>query len=207
MARITVLVLAAGASSRFVRPGTHKLLAALLGLPVIRWSVMRACEAGVGDVVVVAGAEATRIETAVAGLDVRVVQAVDATDGVSASLRRGVDVVSDQAHAVIVALGDQPMMRPDTYRRVVATWQATGAPIVIPRYPSTTAPSHPTLFDATVFGELRALTGDVGARAVIARDPTRVAAATIDWAAPRDIDTIDDLAMVEAEMQASVDQS
>jgi hypothetical protein len=42
---------------------------------------------------------------------------------------------------------------------------------------------------------------------VIARDPTRVAAATIDWAAPRDIDTIDDLAMVEAEMQASVDQS
>jgi molybdenum cofactor cytidylyltransferase len=206
MARITVLVLAAGASTRFVRPGTHKLLAALVGLPVIRWSVMRACEAGVGDVVVVAGAEASSIEAAVAGLDVPVVQALDATAGMSASLRRGVELVSDQADAVVVSLGDQPTMRPDAYRRVVATWRATSAPIVIPRYPSTMAPSHPTLFDATVFAELRALTGDVGARAVIARDPTRVAAATIDWAAPRDIDTIDDLAMVAAEMQASVDQ-
>ena len=207
MARITVLVLAAGASTRFVRPGVHKLLAALRGSPVIRWSVTRACKAGVGEVVVVAGAETAPIEAAVAGLDVRVAQALDATDGMSASLRRGVELVSDHADAVIVALGDQPTMRSDAYQRVVAVWRATGAPIVVPRYPSTTAPSHPTLFDATVFAELRALTGDVGARAVIARDPTRVAVATIDWAAPRDIDTIDDLALVEAEMQASVNQS
>ena len=207
MARITVLVLAAGASTRFVRPGTHKLLTALLGSPIIRWSVTRACEASVGDVVVVAGTEASRIEAAVAGLDVRVVQALDATDGISASLRCGVELVSDHADAVIVALGDQPTMRADAYQRVVDAWRATGAAIVVPRYPSTTAPSHPTLFHATVFAELRALTGDVGARAVIARDPARVAVATIDWAAPRDIDTIDDLAVVEAEMQASVDQS
>ena len=60
----------------------------------------------------------------------------------------------------------------------------------------------PTLFSAAVYDELLALRGDVGARAVVIRDPSRVAAAALEWPAPRDVDTQDDLAAVIEELSA-----
>ena len=141
------------------------------------------------------------LETALAGLAVRFVPVLGADAGMSASLRAGIGAVHGSTDAVIVSLADQPTMRPESYQRVASTWSGTGAAIVTPRYLSTTSPAHPTLFDARVFDELSELTGDVGARAVIARDPGRVALATMDWSAPRDIDTVSDLAQVEAELR------
>ena len=60
-------------------------------------------------------------------------------------------------------------------------------------YAGSIAPAHPVLFDAALFPELLALDGDVGARAVIARDASRVVEVAIEWPAPRDVDTIEDL--------------
>jgi molybdenum cofactor cytidylyltransferase len=48
------------------------------------------------------------------------------------------------------------------------------------------------LFAASVFAELLELTGDRGARAVIERDPSRLAVVDIDFPMPRDIDTPED---------------
>ena len=48
--------------------------------------------------------------------------------------------------------------------------------------------SRPSLFD-----ELLALRGDVGARSVIARHASVVVEEPMDWLAPRDVDTLEDL--------------
>jgi molybdenum cofactor cytidylyltransferase len=117
-------------------------------------------------------------------------------DGLATTLRRGLLAVRPDTRAVVVGLGDQPFVRPDAYRRVVALWMSTGADIVVPRYSDTDVVSHPVLFARNVFDELSALRGDVGARDVIARDPERVARAMIDWEAPADVDTRDDLARI-----------
>ena len=205
--RIAVIVLAAGRSTRFATANGQKLIAPLAGAPVIRWSVASAVEAEVGEVFVVTGPGSPSLERALDGLAVRTIHAPDAGDGMSASLRRGVQAVQGSVDALIVALGDQPTIRPDAYRRVAATWARTGAAIVTPLYPSTTAPAHPTLFAATVFEELTTLSGDVGARSVIARSPARVATASMDWPAPHDIDTPDDLHRVAAELSRTTDES
>ena len=202
MTRIAVILLAAGRSTRFSPTGAHKLLAPIRGIPVVRLSAQAAVDAGVGDVVVVTGAEATAIVAALGQLPVRAVHADDFASGMSASVRRGVEAIRANVQAVMIALADQPMMRAEYYRTVVATWRTTGAPIVTPMYASSTGPAHPTLFAATVFDELVDVRGDTGARSVIARDPTRVAVLPIDAPVPRDIDTPEDLAEVEAALVA-----
>ena len=202
MLRLAVIVLAAGRSSRFSASGAHKLLARIDETPVVRASVNAAVVAKVGDVLVVTGAESNAVEAAIADLPVRVVHAPDFADGMSASLRCGVAAARDSADAVMIALGDQPTMRPEAYQRVTERWRATGAAIVTPRYADSAAPAHPTLFAATVFEELSALRGDVGARAVVARSPERVAEALLEWPAPRDIDTPEDFAAVMSDVAA-----
>jgi len=51
---------------------------------------------------------------------------------------------------------------------------------------------NPVLFAAAVFPELRALTGDRGARSVVEKDPARVALVSFDLAMPADLDTFED---------------
>ena len=204
MSRIGVIVLAAGQSTRFSGHGSHKLLARLRNVSVVRHSVDAAIESGVGDVLVVTGAEATAVAAALDGLAIRVAYEPRFAEGMATSLRRGVDAFRGSVDAVIVALGDQPAMRAEAYRRVAARWRESGASIVVPHYDGAAMPSHPTLFAATVFDELLALRGDVGARSVIARNAGRVAEAALDWPPPQDIDTAGDIAVVEAEMSRSL---
>jgi molybdenum cofactor cytidylyltransferase len=196
---VSAVVLAAGLSSRFGRPGGSKLIVPVDGTPLVRLSVCAALDARIGDVVVVTGAESARVEHALAGLDVRLVREPAFADGMATSLRRGIGAVAAGTEAVVVALGDQPFVRPEAYRRVVQTWRDTAAPIVVPRYADHPAPAHPVLLSAVVFDELLALRGDVGARQVIARDPARVAVAEMAWDAPMDVDTPGDLARLTEE--------
>jgi molybdenum cofactor cytidylyltransferase len=195
--RVAVIVLAAGRSSRFGAPDAHKLLATVNGTPIVRRSVRVAIDAGVGDVVVVTGFQRARIEAALHGLAVRVAHEPAFGDGMAVSLSRGLRAVQSTADAVLIALGDQPTMRAEAYRRVVTAWRASPGAVVVPRYGGRAAPAHPVLFGAETFSELLALRGDVGARDVIARDPGRVVMVDLEWPAPRDVDTTDDLAELQ----------
>ena len=210
MSRLGVIVLAAGRSTRFHGhggPGQHKLLARVGGSTVVRRSVQAAIDSGVGPVVVVTGAAASEVATALAGLPVRAVHEPAFADGMATSLRRGLEALESTVDAVLIALGDQPGVRAEAYRRLATGWRETRAAIVVPRYADSVAPSHPMLFDASVFGELRALRGDVGARTVISRDATRVMTVPLEWPAARDVDTPDDLTRVAGELAEIPDDS
>jgi CTP:molybdopterin cytidylyltransferase MocA len=54
------------------------------------------------------------------------------------------------------------------------------------------------LLGCVVFDEVRDIAGDVGARALMDRDATRVAFVDVDADAPRDVDTQNDLAALDA---------
>lgn len=191
--RVGVVVLAAGRSTRFGQSGAHKLLAPLAGVPLVRLSVSAAVDADVGQVVVVTGANAEAVEGALAGLPIRVEREPAFANGMAVSLRRGVTALEPDVDALMISLGDQPGMLAEAYRAVVSRWRTSGSSIVVPRYADASGPAHPTLFASEVFSELLALDGDVGARSVVAHDPSRVTEATLEWRAPRDIDTLDDL--------------
>ena len=191
MSRIGVVVLAAGRSTRFAAR-TPKLLTIVDGAPLVRHAVNAALEAGVGEVVVVTGHRSAAVTAALEGLPARIVHEPRSADGMAVSLRRGVAELQS-ADAVMIALGDVPDVLPTAYRRIAARWQATEAAIVVPRYTGPRVPSHPTLFAASLFDDLLALEGDVGARSVIARHTSKVVEEPLAWPAPRDVDTLHDL--------------
>jgi molybdenum cofactor cytidylyltransferase len=185
---IAAIVLAAGASTRM---GRQKLSLPLAdGRPVVRAAVERVLGAGLDDVVVVTGREGETIASALAGLPVRMARNPRYAEGQSTSLRVGIDAMDPGAEAVVIALGDQPLVDPRVIRRLVATFQATHRSVVVPVYRD--GRGNPVLFAAALFGELRAVTGDRGGRDVIVRDPARVAEVAVDGPMPPDIDTPED---------------
>ena len=185
---IVAIVLAAGASTRM---GRQKLLLPMAdGRPLVRVAVEQVLAASIDDTVVVLGREAEAVARTLVGLPVRTVVNPRYAEGQSTSVRAGIDALPAGTEAAVIALGDQPLPDPGVIRRLVAAFRTTRQPIVVPVYRD--GRGNPVLFAATLFAELRAVTGDRGGREVIAQDPGRVAEVALDAAMPADIDTPED---------------
>lgn len=188
---IAGLLLAAGGARRF---GSQKLLAPLDGIPIVR----RAAEtlaAETDALWVVVGSEADAVERALVGLSAHIVVNAAWEHGLASSLAAGIGALGPEIEAMVVGLGDQPLVEGELIRRVVAEWRATARPIVSARYRGVRG--HPVLFDRSVFGEAAGVVGDIGARDLIARDPSRVAFVDFNADPPRDVDTRDDLSALQ----------
>jgi len=189
---IVGLLLAAGGGTRF---GSQKLLARLHGAPIVA-TAARTLAPLVDRLIVVVGSEAQAVSDALAGIDATLVENPRWVAGLSTSLAAGVEAAPKETRAVIVALGDQPGIDPAVVRKVVARWRETRQPIVATRYRGNRG--HPVLLGCSVFSEVGAISGDVGARSLIERDTSRVAFVDVDADAPSDVDTPDDLAALDA---------
>jgi CTP:molybdopterin cytidylyltransferase MocA len=151
------LVLAAGRASRF---GRQKQLALLDGKPLLEHSLRAITAAPVGRVVLVLGSGA---EDVVAGVDLHGAEPITCPrwqEGQAASLACGLAELAD-CEAVVVMLGDQPRISPDAMRRVIAA-RGDGALAVRATYGGD--PGHPVLLEHELFGPMRNVTGDHGAR-------------------------------------------
>lgn len=189
---IVGVLLAAGGGSRF---GSQKLLAHVNGTPIVA-TAARTLASVVDHLIVVVGSEAKSVIAALSGIDATIVGNVRWADGLSTSLRLGVSAAPPDIEAAVIALGDQPGIDPAIVRQAIGTWRETGKPIVATRYRG--AQGHPVLLGHAVFNEVKSISGDVGARDLIKRDATRVAFVDVDADAPRDVDTPDDLAALDA---------
>lgn len=189
--RRAALVLAAGRATRF---GATKQLAEVDGRPLVAHVVAAAIGAALDRVVVVVGHDGVAVTdavTAAANACAAAVTVVDNPDhvaGQATSLARGIEAVGD-ADVAVVLLGDEP----DVDTRVVARVAAAviGPDVPVARVAYRDGPGHPVAFHRSLFAELRAVTGDRGARDVVARH--RVAEVTVDAPRPRDVDTPADL--------------
>lgn len=193
--KVTAVVLAAGASSRF---GSNKLLAPLAGRPVLQHALDAVAAAGLGDVVVVLGDGHAAVEQEIAWRRERRVVNARPGDGLSSSLRVGLDAAADDpaCDAVIVVLGDQPALQPGAVEAVVAA--ATDSPthlFVRARYPDDDAP-NPVLVRRTAWATAAGLSGDRGLGPLLAAHPALVLAVDVVGTNP-DVDTPDDLAALE----------
>ena len=187
------VILAAGASSRMGRPK------ALLPVGVDTF-VTRVCrtllEAGVDDVVVVAGAEHEAIAEAVvsAGLPARIVENPRRDEGQLSSVLAGLAVADRPGvDAVLIHVVDAPLVRPDTVRAVLDAFLTTHAPVVRPEVGG--RHGHPVLFARRVFDDLRRADPAVGAKAVVRAHAAGICNVRVDDdGACRDFDTPEDYA-------------
>jgi molybdenum cofactor cytidylyltransferase len=184
---IAAIVLAAGLSLRMGRP---KLLLDWGGRPIIRRAVEEVRAVGVDELLVVVGREAQTIREALSGLPVRFVENPEPEAGQASSIACGVSALGPGVSATLIALGDQPALPPEVIPRLLQSFRETGKAIVAPLYRG--VQGNPVLFAAAVFPELRALTGDRGARLVVEKDPGRVALVSFDLPMPVDLDTFED---------------
>jgi molybdenum cofactor cytidylyltransferase len=81
---------------------------------------------------------------------------------------------------------------------LLGAFSRTGLPVVVPIYRGGVQ-GNPVLFGNEVFGELAALTGDLGGKPVVQARPERVARVPLDLPMPADIDTPEDYARLHVE--------
>jgi len=187
-AGLHVIVLAAGMSSRF---GSPKLLADIQGRPMLAHAVDTAVDlAGAGDVMVVLGADATRLAPLILPAAVSVVVNQDFAEGIASSIRTGIAHAPPGARAVMIMLADQFAVTVQELRRLVTRWKRRPDCIVAAQYGTTTG--APAIFPSDLFPELAALRGDRGAQSVLRRHRERVVGVPIPSAA-LDVDTPADL--------------
>jgi molybdenum cofactor cytidylyltransferase len=176
------IILAAGGSSRF---GQSKPLLDWHGKPFVRALAETALSAGLSPVVVVTGAQADQVETALNGLPVLIVRNQDWQSGQSSSIQAGLRFLpstslrdtspkskrsgggQEQVGAAIFLLADQPQITPTVIRALTEEHARTLAPIVAPLVGGRRA--NPVLFDRVTFPDLMALSGDVGGRAIFSK--------------------------------------
>jgi molybdenum cofactor cytidylyltransferase len=181
------IVLAAGASTRF---GSAKQLVRVAGRPLMHTAVARAADVAGSAVIVVLGARAAELAPLLTHSAASVVINRDWREGIASSIRAGVARLPSSCGAVLLMLADQAAVTSEDLKRLAGVWRRQPHYIAAARYGTTTG--VPAIFPRSTFVDLSALRGDVGARALLQRNPDRVVRVPMASAAI-DVDTPEDL--------------
>jgi molybdenum cofactor cytidylyltransferase len=163
--RPTIVVPAAGRGSRF-GGDSHKLAQPFDGATVLATTVRHALQTQLPVLVVTTAALVPLVANFLATRDVLVLSDADAARGMGATIAAGVAERSG-APGWVVLPGDMPLVRPDTILAVATALEQH--PVVYAQHAGRRG--HPVAFAGELYSELIQLTGDDGARRVLARYP------------------------------------
>ncbi len=191
--RVAALILAAGESRRY---GAPKLLAPLEGKPLLQHVLDAAVGSNLATVVLVVGHAADEVLRAVRLGRARAVLNEAYATGQASSLQAGLRAVAE-ADAVVVLLGDQPRVTPALLDALVERQRSSCAAAVVSSWRGRRSP--PTLLHRDLVPALALLSGDVGAREVLAdRDDVAVLDVDAPLGSLEDVDRPADLARLSA---------
>lgn len=168
--RAGAAILAAGASRRL---GSPKQLLPYRGTTLLRAVIEQVCAARCDRVAVVLGAYAGRIAPELVDLPVTPIANVLWAEGIASSIRCAVAwAMAGELDALVLVVCDQPRLTSAHLDRLIGAHAVTGR-AVASRYEGIAG--VPAVFGADEYAALAALSGDTGARGVVAT------AATVDW--------------------------
>jgi molybdenum cofactor cytidylyltransferase len=183
------ILLAAGGARRF---GSAKQLADFDGKPMAQRALDALDASSVDRVVVVLGARASEIRDALCPGRAELVDCPDWDEGMAASLRCGIALARD-ADWALVTLADVPSLPTAAIDAIAQAARDAPPGVDAVRASWKGDPGHPVALRASLFPRLRALTGDTGARAVLAGARAHTVECSGYGEAP-DVDTPEDLA-------------
>ena len=187
--KIAALILAAGSASRMGAAG-HKLLARFEGLPLVRRSALAALESQAESVTVVTGFRGDDVAAALEGLALRRVQNPDHAAGMGGSLAAGARAAlaeAPEAEGLLIALADMPTVSSAHMNALIAAFRRAEGRAIL-RATAEGKPGHPVIFPKALFPALLRLTGDEGARWIVAASGAQVLGVEVGAAALLDVD-------------------
>lgn len=196
--KIAAIVLAAGRSSRM--GPSNKLLENFKGKPIVAHVAGVALESGADPVIVVTGFDAARVAAALSALQVMIVHNPAFEDGLSSSLRAGLSAVPPDSDAALILLGDMPAVEGSALGALRTAFTGRDA-ICVPVHDGRRG--NPILWGSNYFAEMMALTGDIGAKTLLAQHAERVTEVTAGSDSIfADVDTPADLARLTKDARA-----
>jgi molybdenum cofactor cytidylyltransferase len=169
---ISAVILAAGTSSRMGQP---KQLLPVGETTILERTIRNLLAVQFHEIVLVLGSSAEAIERHLGASlreHLKIVINQSFKQGLAASLRVGLSSVDSRSVAALIALADQPFVRPETLRQIIQEARTAHAKIAVPFYQGQRG--NPVLLDRSLFAEAMALEGDVGCRAIFPRHLTEI---------------------------------
>jgi molybdenum cofactor cytidylyltransferase len=166
---ISAILLGAGESKRM---GVDKL-----SLPWGRKTVLEHCvktllRSEAQELVVVLGIRNKKVKNLFQGQKVKVIINPYSNRGMSTSIQRGLQAIHPGCHGVLIALGDQPLLKTRTINGLIHAFEEREGGIIVPSFRGRRG--HPVIFHRRYKKELLDLKGDVGGRSIIERHPKDV---------------------------------
>lgn len=187
MDEIAAIVLTAGRSRRM---GAFKPLLPFGDTTVIESCLGNLRAGGIEDIVIVLGHRGEDIRRQLANSDLSFAINPDPDSEMSASIARGVELVSDTAGALLIALVDHPAVPPEVISSLIDEWKR-GARLVQPEHEG--RGGHPVLVDLSLRSELLALDPNRGLRALFDAHRSEVRRLPVESPyVARDMDTWED---------------
>ncbi|MBT2555605.1 NTP transferase domain-containing protein [Arthrobacter sp. ISL-5] len=189
--RIAGLVLAAGASRRLGRPkqllpyGDGVLLDAVL-------TTARGC--GFSQIVLALGGSGDEVRRSVDTSGCDVVDNPGYEGGCSSSIAAAIPALHPGTDVVVLLLGDQPGVRPETVQRLLSG--RGGAALAVCHYED--GIGHPFAFARTMLTALSRLHGDKAVWKLLEQRAAEVAEVAVEGRIPPDVDTEADYAQILA---------
>ncbi len=162
MSRISAVLLGAGESRRM---GVDKL-----SLPWGRKSMLGHCfetllRSEVYELIVVLSTRNKGVRNQFRGRKVRTVINPLSKMGMSSSIRRGLQKIHPHCRGILIALGDQPLLKTRTINALIRTFDEGKGGIIVPSFRG--IKGNPVIFDRKFKKELSNLRGDVGGRSIL----------------------------------------
>ena len=181
---IYTMVLAAGESKRM---GTPKLLLPFGEKTMIELLLEEVLRSKSDKTMVVLGAEKEKIERIISRLPVTTVVNTRYEDGMLSSIQAGFEALPDEVEAVLVCLGDQPLIPFSVMNKLIDAYKNTKKGIILPIYKKSRG--HPILIDMKYKTEIRRVSPNIGLRALVHNHPQDVMEVEVD--APQILKDID----------------
>ena len=171
---ICAIVLAAGQSRRM---GAQKLLLPFAGQTVIGHVVDQVLQSRAGPVFVVVAQQGGAIAEALTLKPIVVVPNPGAEGDMLSSVRAGLRALPADCEAVVVVLGDQPLVSSQVIRQVIEVNENAGK-IVVPTCDGQRG--HPLFFSRDYFGEVLTCYDGIGLRGLVQAHPDEVREVNVD---------------------------
>jgi molybdenum cofactor cytidylyltransferase len=207
MAKISLILLAAGAARRFGSPKQLEKLP-LPGNPtMVEIALKTALQSSVSEIIVVTGNRTNEVEAilqpliATANKPVKLTLNAQWQDGQGYSVAAGIKALDINTAAAIFMLVDQPRVKSSTLQALADAfeqWSEDEETIIFPTYQGQRG--NPALFGRPFFAALSRLQGDAGGREIVKAHPDAVTTIEVnDPAILEDIDTLEDLNKIKFE--------